>query len=133
MNADSFFDTNLLIYFATDSVRRQHIQSLIRQCRTAFTSAQVFNEFTNVCLKKKLLPPTDIETALTLFATFLSVVPLTERDTHYALKLQIRYGYSFYDSLILASALGMGCQTLYTEDMQHGQKIAALTIYNPFV
>lgn len=75
MNADGFFDTNLLIYFATDSVRRQQIQALIRECRTAFTSAQVFNEFTNVCLKKKLLAHTDIETALTLFANFLTVIP----------------------------------------------------------
>lgn len=133
MNADSFFDTNLLIYFATDPIRRQRIQSLVRQCRTAFTSTQVFNEFANVCLKKKLLTHTDIETALTLFANFLTVVPLTERDTHLALKLQARYGYSFYDSLILASALSIDCHSLYTEDMQHSQKIASLTIRNPFI
>ncbi len=132
MNDDRFFDTNLLIYFATDPIRRQHIQELIRQCRTAFTSAQVFNEFANVCLKKKLLPHADTQTGLTHFAGFLNVIPLTYQDTYYALQLQERYHYSFYDSLILASAISIGCQTLYTEDMQHDQKIGSLAICNPF-
>ncbi len=34
-----------------------------------------------------------------------------------------KYGYSFYDSLIVAAALECGCVTLFSEDMQHGQTI----------
>ena len=48
------------------------------------------------------------------------------------LRIQVRYGYSFYDSLIVAAALGAGCTTLYSEDMQDGQRIEGLTIRNPF-
>ena len=48
------------------------------------------------------------------------------------LGLRERYGFSFYDSLIVAAALQAGCTRLYSEDMQHGQQIRGLTIQNPF-
>ena len=41
-------------------------------------------------------------------------------------------GFSFWDSLILASAETAGAEVLYSEDMQHGQQVAGLTILNPF-
>ena len=50
-----------------------------------------------------------------------------------AITLQGRYGFSFYDSLIVAAALEGGCTRLYSEDLQHGQQIQRLTILNPFV
>jgi predicted nucleic acid-binding protein len=51
-----------------------------------------------------------------------------------ALALAQKYKYSYYDSLILAAALSAGCETLATEDMQHGQVVEGLlTIRNPFV
>jgi predicted nucleic acid-binding protein len=42
------------------------------------------------------------------------------------------YGFSIYDALIVAVALQARCTTLYSEDLQHGQRIAALTVRNPF-
>ena len=65
--------------------------------------------------------------------------PHCGRYTHHrnftlrALDLRERYDFSFYDSLIVAAALEAGCTRLYSEDMQHGQQIRHLTIYNPFV
>ena len=55
--------------------------------------------------------------------------PLYERG----LFIKFRYQYSFYDSLIIAAALEAGCKTLYSEDMQHGQRIEQLIIKNPFL
>jgi predicted nucleic acid-binding protein len=52
------------------------------------------------------------------------------RDT---LELIGDFRYSFYDSLIIASALHANCKILYTEDLQHGQKIKSLKILNPFL
>jgi len=49
------------------------------------------------------------------------------------LDIKGRYRFSFYDSLIIAAALEANCQTLYSEDMQHGQIIETLTIQNPFL
>jgi predicted nucleic acid-binding protein len=40
---------------------------------------------------------------------------------------------SFYDALIVASAIEAGCDLLYTEDMQHGRSIGGLAIVNPFL
>lgn len=43
-----------------------------------------------------------------------------------------RYRFSFYDSVIVASALLAGCKTLYSEDLQHGQCVEQLKVINPF-
>jgi predicted nucleic acid-binding protein len=50
-----------------------------------------------------------------------------------ALDIQARYHYGFYDALIIAAALDAGCTRLYSEDLQHGQRIERLTIENPFL
>jgi predicted nucleic acid-binding protein len=47
--------------------------------------------------------------------------------------IQSRYQFSFYDSLIIAAALEVGCTTLYSEDLQHGQQIEQLIVKNPFI
>ncbi len=51
---------------------------------------------------------------------------------HRGLDIQARYRYGFYDALIIAAALDAGCTRLYSEDLQHGQRIEGLTIENPF-
>ena len=59
---------------------------------------------------------------------------LTVDDHERATQIAERYRFSFYDSLIIATALRAGCQTLYSEDLQHSQKIERqLTVFNPFV
>lgn len=51
-----------------------------------------------------------------------------------ASNLRESFSFSHWDSLIVAAALDSGCETLYSEDMQHGQVIGrTLTIINPFV
>jgi predicted nucleic acid-binding protein len=53
---------------------------------------------------------------------------------HTALDIRERYSFPWYDSLIVATALEAGCDTLYSEDMQNGQEIEGrLRIINPFV
>jgi predicted nucleic acid-binding protein len=49
-----------------------------------------------------------------------------------ALRLQARWRFGFYDSLIVAAALEGGCRRLLSEDLQHGQRIETLTIEDPF-
>ena len=56
----------------------------------------------------------------------------SERLYSRALRLQSRYRYRFYDSLIVAAALEAGCTRLLSEDLQTGHRIEALTIVNPF-
>lgn len=50
-----------------------------------------------------------------------------------ALKLRSELSFSFYDSLIIASATQAKCQVIYSEDMQHLQRVGSLQIVNPFL
>jgi predicted nucleic acid-binding protein len=47
------------------------------------------------------------------------------------LDIRSRYGFSIWDSQIVATALAAGCHTLHTEDLQHGQVIETLQVINP--
>ena len=58
--------------------------------------------------------------------------PLTVETHERAVHIAERYGYSIFDSLIIAAALQAGARTLYSEDMQDGQAIDGLIIRNPF-
>jgi predicted nucleic acid-binding protein len=64
----------------------------------------------------------------------VSVVPLDLKNYKTAYKIRDNYSFSYWDSLIIASALERGCETLYSEDMQHNQVIEnKLTIKNPLI
>ncbi len=126
-----FFDTNVIVYAFLDIARRERSLDLIAS--GGVISAQVLNEFTNVARRKRERDWTEIERAVSVIrARFPDVVPLTA-DTHAsALGLARDHGLSFYDALIVAAALEAGCDTLYSEDMQHGRRFGGLTVVNPF-
>jgi predicted nucleic acid-binding protein len=49
------------------------------------------------------------------------------------LQIKERYKLSYWDSAILAAGLELGCHTLYSENLNHGQKYAGVRVINPFV
>lgn len=49
-----------------------------------------------------------------------------------SLDIQSRYRFAYYDALVVAAALDAGCATLYSEDLQDGQRIDGLTVVDPF-
>ena len=63
---------------------------------------------------------------------FDSIRPVDIETHEAAVALAEAHGFSFYDSLIVASALQAGCETLLTEDLQDGRRIDGITIVNPF-
>lgn len=140
MNGADFFDTNLFIYLIDDidPLKQQIAQGLIAKAlgdNTGCISHQVIQETLHVVTRKfaKRAPPeVAAEMLKQLLLPLWRVMPNAELYQN-ALSLQSRYGYSFYDSLIIAAALAAGCSTLYSEDMQHGQQIETLTIRNPFI
>jgi len=129
-----FIDTNILIYFATDkSEKREIIIKKLEEYEQIFISIQVLNEFTNTCFKKSLLSQTEIEYAVKEYSEMFNVLILNLETILKALKIKLKYGYSYYDSLIVSIAIQNDCSILFTEDMQHLQKIEnKLTILNPF-
>jgi predicted nucleic acid-binding protein len=138
MSAD-FIDTNVFLYLFDDTaaVKRRAAENLIQaglESGAATISFQVVQEFLNV-VTRKLQTPATLEEAQRLLDTVLvpmwSVMP-TPALYHRALEIRARYQFRFYDALIVAAALAAGCTRLYSEDLQHGQRIEGLTIENPF-
>lgn len=134
-----FIDTNIFIYLfdETDDRKRAIAEQLIQQAletRNACISYQVIQETLNV-VTRKLPSPMSTENARRFLEQIL--IPLWQTMPSLALyqqglELQARYGFSFYDALIVAAALESGCTRLYTEDLQHGQQVGELLIENPF-
>ncbi len=129
-----FLDTNVLIYFATDiGYKKDLVFSLISNSQNVTISIQVLNEFANTCLKKNLLTENELEFSISQFKTYFDIEIIRPNTILKALTIKAKFRFSYYDSLILASAMQAGCKTLYTEDMQHKQIIEnQLTIINPF-
>ena len=128
-----FFDSNTLVYYAIEPTKKGIIANLMADSYEVFISLQCLNEFTNVCLKKKFLTAESIKIAIKDFSLLFDVWKSSEITILNALDIHIRYKYSYYDSLIIASALECGCEVLYSEDMQNGQNVEGMIILNPFL
>jgi predicted nucleic acid-binding protein len=76
----------------------------------------------------------EIREALDVVRKICQLVPVDVQTHDRALQIAERYGFSVYDALIVAAALLAGCDTLYSEDLQAGQRIdRQLTVINPFL
>lgn len=128
----SSFDTNVVFYLAaSESAKGARAEELIRQ--GGIISVQVLNESTAVLRRKHQLPWPRLNRFLSEVKTTLEVVPLTLDIHQSGLRLAERYGFSIYDSFIVAAALAADCVTLWSEDMQHGMLVEQrLRIANPF-
>jgi predicted nucleic acid-binding protein len=128
----SFLDTNVLVYFASDDVAKADQAEAVLTAGGAI-SVQVLNELTNVARRKMRLSWPELRGLLESLCSFLTIHPLTVEVHEAGLALAERYGFSLYDAMIVASALDAGCDTLLSEDMQHGMVLdEGLRILNPF-
>jgi predicted nucleic acid-binding protein len=128
----SFFDTNVLLYLiGSDDPKSRIAEQLTRHGGNI--SVQVLNESANVLKRKKSLSWPAVHKFIGNLEATLNVQPVT-RDIHRdGLRLAEHYGFSIYDSFIVAAALAADCDTLWSEDMQSGMVVdGRLTIVNPF-
>jgi predicted nucleic acid-binding protein len=128
----SFFDTNVLLYLASgDSAKADRAERLVAEGGTI--SVQVLNEIANVARRKMRMSWKETNGLLAVVRGLLPVVPVTVETHEVGLSLAERYGLSTYDAMIAASALLSGCDTLWSEDLQHDMAIDnRLRIVNPF-
>lgn len=139
MSAKFFLDTNILIYTfdVTSPKKQQRACDLVEEALSTSNgviSFQVIQEFLNVATRK-FVKPLNFEDCQTYLRSVL--LPLCEvfpSATLYesALTIMQRWQYSFYDTMIIAAAMQADCTVLYTEDLQHAQRIHSLSIVNPF-
>lgn len=129
----NFFDTNVLVYIASDDVTKADRAETLVASGGAI-SVQVLNELTNVARRKMRMSWPDVHAFLDLLRGLLTIHPLSVATHETGLALAERYGLSIYDAMIAASAFHAGCDTLLSEDMQHGMILGeGLRIANPFI
>jgi len=132
MSAKTFVDTNVLLYLLSDDPgKASTVERLLKQQPTI--SVQVLNEVVSVATRKLRMPLPEVLELCHAVRRICTVESITPDHHDLALSLMLRYHFSIYDSLIVASALIAGCRKLYTEDLQHGQVIMKqLKVENPF-
>lgn len=133
MSVRSFLDTNVIVYaFAVNGSRALTAERLLID--GGVISVQVLNEFVNVSRRKlKLEWPTVHRNVAIVRKLVGQPLPLTVETHDAARAIAERYKIGFYDALLIASACEGKCETLLTEDLQHGVRIEGIAIRNPFI
>ena len=127
----AFFDTNFLVYAQLADAKGDRARRLIAQ--GGKLSVQVLNEFAAVSRRKLDKQWRQIGEAIADFLSVLDAPLELTLDLHISARaLAEAHQLSFYDALIVASAIEAGCDVLYSEDMQHGRALGGLTVVNPF-
>lgn len=130
-----FIDSNVWIYALTiqdDPTKTNHANQLIRTQTRIAVSTQVVNEVCVNLLKKAAFTESEIRDIADDFFVQYTVIGIEQANMRKASFLREQYRLSFWDGLIMASALDSGATILYSEDMRHGLTIEGLTIVNPF-
>ncbi len=126
MKDKNFWDTNLWIYLLaesenpTDQNKKEVVKKRLQKDEEVHISVQVLNEVANVLLKKYGLSVTEAQEYLEQISQVSEVPNLSQEAVFQALNLKNKYGFSWYDSLIVSSARQADCQKLLSEDLQNG-------------
>jgi Predicted nucleic-acid-binding protein, contains PIN domain len=137
----NFIDTNIWLYRlfddqrieAEERERKQNIAISITNQSNLMISTQVINEISVNLIKKAKFDENQIKAVIQSLYNRCQVLEFSLTILESASDLRLNYNLSFWDSLIVASALSGGGNTLYSEDMQNGLIISQqLTIINPF-
>jgi predicted nucleic acid-binding protein len=135
MSDNVFLDSNILVYsYSNSEIQKQEIARQLVAESNSLISTQVLQELCNIVTRKFKFNYEQAATAIKESCQNNSLHINTEDTVLQACQIAGRYGFSFFDSLIVAAALESGCAVLYSEDMQDGQIIEGkLTVKNPFV
>lgn len=135
MTAKIFADTNVWIYAHLQNESDSRCTKAVELVKSLplIISNQVINEYYSVMLKNKA-SDAFIQANIKIMLLNCDVFCLSLDTLATAFEVRERYRFSWWDSLIVASALETQCEFLYTEDMQHGQVIDnSLQVINPFL
>jgi predicted nucleic acid-binding protein len=135
MHAEFFLDTNIPLYAASgaakEKAKRVVARDLLARDGGGF-SVQVLAEFYVNATAKFKLPEDKVVRILESLESY-PVLPVSESVFWLALEVRKRYQISYWDSAIIAAAAELGCETVYSEDLNHGQLYAGVRVINPFL
>ena len=136
MTAEVFFDTNVLVYAAVgtgkDEPKRKRALALI-EFEDFGTSAQVLQEFFVTVVMKASRPLSAAQAMewIEQWAAF-PCQPIDHQLVRIAIEQAERFRISYWDAAILAAAEALGAHTVYSEDLNDGQRYGSVQVVNPF-
>ena len=131
-----FIDSNVLVYVAddTDAAKQKAAREIVKCALSSdeyVISAQVINEFSFVLLRKLHKTADEIDGFVEILDGIKTVSVLPEW-TRKAIAIMKRYELQFFDSLLLAAAVDLGCDEFLSEDLNDGQFYNGVKAVNPF-
>jgi len=135
MKEKVFIDTNIFVYLysSDEKDKKEKCLSSIGNY-DCYTSTQAINELNNVLIKKFNIETDVIKEVINEIHLNCIVTTIDKEIINKALDIHFKYGFSYYDSLMLSSALSSKCTQILTEDMNNNQLIeSVLKITNIFV
>lgn len=126
-------DTNVMIYAfgKQDDERKQVAKDIIAKCN--IISLQVVNETVYVLLRKFKFTSQELDVVIEFMKQNFIISDLNIQTLDQTVKISAKYGFSFWDSMMVSAALNNHCSVLYSEDLQNTQVIEGrLQIINPF-
>jgi predicted nucleic acid-binding protein len=130
-----FLDTNILLYRLDRSQpeKRERSISLIRKHADELAiSVQVLQEFYVNAVRKLGLTPADARSEVELWSNRRVIQP-TSKLVLSAIDSSERNRISFWDAMVIESAVAADASILFTEDLNAGQSIRGVRIVNPFI
>lgn len=131
-----FLDTNIFVYSLdqSDSGKRKKCRNLIKSLtdeNSGVISTQVLQELYVAATAKLGADPLLVKDIIRSLERLETVVvsPVLIKE---AIDCSLINRLSFWDALIVVSAESAHCETLWTEDLNHGQVIRGVLIENPF-
>jgi predicted nucleic acid-binding protein len=128
-----FVDSNIWIYLYSTDVKAALAQKIIdKHFPAIILSTQVIGEIFHSLSRKKIRSKDEARTIINDLLETFTVVDVTTTIASRAMDISIRYGFTYWDSLIISTAMVHECTTLFSEDLQHGQILEnKLSIMNP--
>ncbi len=131
-----FLDTNILVYSVDQKnpAKQRKAREIVVEAmnwQAYVISAQVLNEFSNVALLKLKMTVPEVRKFVSIFK-FIKTVSVDCAWTDRALAIRKQYGIQFFDALLIVAAEAVGCDELWTEDLNDGQMYCGIKAVNPF-
>ncbi len=131
-------DSNILLYAVSadpsEANKRALAIEILADRDNLALSVQVLAEFYYQATRQSRANRLTHQDALRFIETLrrIPVQPVTEQVFRRATELSNRFGISYWDASILAAAGVIGCEAVYSEDMNDQQDYGGLRVINPF-
>lgn len=134
--SDEFIDTNVLVYAHDGGAGKKHDRSVellerLFAAEGGVLSVQVLAEFYLAATKKLAMKSEEAEASIEDLGSWIVHRPGLA-DVLRAARLHRRHKVSWWDAMILNSAIESGCSILWSEDLSDGQRYGSVTVRNPF-